>query len=759
MKLLPDSLRVFAINRALEFSGLLIAILSVFVFTSIISYSPFDPNINNLNNSEVRNLTGLIGANVSNVLLQMFGYFSLLICPVLISWSYKIFFRKKIRFFALNILLLPLMIIVLSIFSELIQLSSSNGFIASQIVTYLTNTNLIENNYIFYSLASFSFLLFLLFFYGSMGLSANEWSNIYLFLKIIFNFLIKPTNRLGFFKKYLTLNLPFRKTFNQTEVKNQKLEPKINFDEIKDQPVNDFISESNKDVLLEEQNEIFIDDINYKAPGIDILTRPDSNTEASTDHEELKVNAEKLKNVLIDFKIEGEIINVSPGPIVTMYELQPAPGIKASKIISLSDDIARNMSAMSARVAIIPGKNVIGIEIPNSLKNPVYLSELFKNEKFVTNEKNLILALGKDISGNAVFANLENMPHLLIAGTTGSGKSVGINVMITSILYKHSPDDCKFILIDPKMLELSVYEGVPHLITPVVTDPKKAITALKWVVREMESRYKKMSLLGVRNIENYNIRIADAIDKSERIIRSIQSGISPETGQPETRKIEIENKKMPFIVVVVDEMADLMMVAGKEIEHTIQRLSQMARAAGIHLIMATQRPSVDVITGTIKANFPSRISFQVSSKFDSRTILGEEGAERLLGKGDMLMMTAGGQTTRIHGPFISDYEIENIVKSLQKQGQPEYDDEITKEEEENNDNDNTLSDSDKDALFKDSIDIISREGKASTSLLQRKLQIGYNRAARIMDQLEEQGYISAANHVGKREINYDKFTN
>ncbi len=536
MKLLPDSLRIFAINRALEFSGLLIAILSIFVFASIISYSPFDPNVNNLNSSEVRNLTGLIGANVSNILLQMFGYFSLLICPVLISWSYKIFFTKKIRFFALNILLLPLMIIALSIFSELVQLSDSNGFIASQVATYLMNSNLIENNYIFYSLVSFSFVLFLLFFYGSMGLNTNEWSNIYIFLKTIFYFLIKPTNRLGFFKKYLTFNLPFRKSFGQTEANNQKLEPKINFDEIKNQPVNDFIGESSKDILLEKQDEIFIDDINYKAPGIDILTRPDSKTEASTDHEELRANAEKLKNVLIDFKIEGEIINVSPGPIVTMYELQPAPGIKASKIISLSDDIARNMSAMSARVAIIPGKNVIGIEIPNSLKNPVYLSELFKNEKFVTNEKNLILALGKDISGNAVFANLENMPHLLIAGTTGSGKSVGINVMITSILYKHSPDDCKFILIDPKMLELSVYEGVPHLITPVVTDPKKAITALKWVVREMESRYKKMSLLGVRNIENYNIRIAAAIDKSEKIIRSIQSGINPETGQPETKK-------------------------------------------------------------------------------------------------------------------------------------------------------------------------------------------------------------------------------
>ena len=414
------------------------------------------------------------------------------------------------------------------------------------------------------------------------------------------------------------------------------------------------------------------------------------------------------------------------------------------------------MSAMSARVAIIPGKNVIGIEIPNSIKNPVYLSELFKHEQFVNNEKNLILALGKDISGNAKFANLENMPHLLIAGTTGSGKSVGINVMITSILYKHSPEDCKFILIDPKMLELSVYEGVPHLITPVVTDPKKAIVALKWVVREMESRYKKMSLLGVRNIENYNLRIIEAINKSEKIVRSIPAGINPETGQPTTKNIEIENKKMPFIVVVVDEMADLMMVAGKEIEHAIQRLSQMARAAGIHLIMATQRPSVDVITGTIKANFPSRISFQVSSKFDSRTILGDEGAERLLGKGDMLMMTAGGITTRIHGPFISDQEIESIVKSLQKQGRPEYDEEILKEEDEVNDLD-IISENDKDSLFKDCLDIIKKEGKASTSLLQRKLQIGYNRAARIMDQLEEHGYISSANHVGKREINYDKF--
>ena len=415
------------------------------------------------------------------------------------------------------------------------------------------------------------------------------------------------------------------------------------------------------------------------------------------------------------------------------------------------------MSAMSARVAIIPGKNVVGIEIPNQKREDVFLSELFKKEKFVSDQKNLMLAIGKDINGLPVFANLEDMPHLLIAGTTGSGKSVGINVMIVSILFRLSPEDCKFILIDPKMLELSVYQGIPHLITPVVTNPKKAITALKWVVKEMENRYQKMSMLGVRNISNYNSRILEAQAKSEKIYRKVPVGINPETGEPKIEKVEVELKKMPFIVVVVDEMADLMMVAGKEIEHTIQRLSQMARAAGIHLIMATQRPSVDVITGTIKANFPTRISFQVSSKFDSRTILGSEGAEKLLGKGDMLLMTAGGKTTRIHGPFISDNEVEKIVQSLKKQGLPEFDDEILKEDD---DQDSiSLSDSETDELFQESINIIIKEGKASTSLLQRKLQIGYNRAARIMDQLEEKGLISQANHVGKREVFFDKINN
>ena len=758
MKLLPDSIKNFLINRFLEASGVTSIILSLFILLSLITYSSFDPNIYHLNNHEIVNFGGALGASISEVLLQAFGYSSFLICIILISWSYKLFFTKNLELFALNFLLLPFTVLLLSMIFKLINLPISSGFLAVQIFEVLNNTSFLTFEYINYLSIVFLFLIFFVSLYFTMGLNVSEWKSIFIFIWTILSkstlFVLKLINsRKQKFNKQTKTSI-----FTSTSKIDRELEPKIDFDNLKNQTVSSYNDESKVAKTIDLQDEIIFEDNSYKTPDINFLSKPEINKENIINQNELNTNAETLKNVLTDFKIDGEIIKVSPGPIVTMYELQPAPGIKASKIISLSDDIARNMSAMSARVAIIPGKNVIGIEIPNKIKNPVYLSELFKNGDFVNNDKNLILALGKDISGNAIFANLENMPHLLIAGTTGSGKSVGINVMITSILYKHSPEDCKFILIDPKMLELSVYEGVPHLITPVVTDPKKAIVALKWVVREMEARYKKMSLLGVRNIENYNHRIIEAINKSEKIIRSIPTGINPDTGQPQSKQIEIENKKMPFIVVVVDEMADLMMVAGKEIEHAIQRLSQMARAAGIHLIMATQRPSVDVITGTIKANFPSRISFQVSSKFDSRTILGDEGAERLLGKGDMLMMTAGGITKRIHGPFISDKEIENIVKSLQKQGRPEYDDDILKEES-LEDSNNLVSDTEQDELFQECIEIIKKEGKASTSLLQRKLQIGYNRAARIMDQLEDQDYISQANHVGKREINFDKFNN
>jgi len=752
MRLIPESYQNFITNRLFELFGISILFLSCFVFLSLLSFSTLDPSINNLTSYEVSNLGGQIGANISDLLIQLFGHSSFILTVVLLSWSYKLIFHKGLPLIALHTFLLPFFLTSVSVFINLSNLSSVNGFISNEIKNSLLSYGLLSTNlnYIILLISVFIFTITLLFF--SMGLTKKDWIFTFqlinhIFFKIIslFILLIKSLSRKS------------SKLDSSPIIQKQGfLEPKIDFENIKNEPVSNFGQTNINESVTPEQKEIDLEDDEYKSPSVDFLSRPDKNITPQLSQQELNANSEILKKVLTDFKIEGEIINISPGPIVTMYELQPAPGVKASKVISLSDDIARNMSAMSARVAIIPGRNVVGIEIPNDTKQPVYLSELFLHEKFVQNEKSLILALGKDINGKAIFANLEDMPHLLIAGTTGSGKSVGINVMITSILFKHSPEDCKFILIDPKMLELSVYEGVPHLITPVVTDPKKAITALKWVVREMESRYQKMSLLGVRNIENYNSRISEAGLKSETIKRSIPAGIDPETGQPITKEVEIDTKKMPFIVVVVDEMADLMMVAGKEIEHAIQRLSQMARAAGIHLIMATQRPSVDVITGTIKANFPSRISFQVSSKFDSRTILGDEGAERLLGKGDMLMMTAGGRTTRIHGPFISDDEIEKIVKSLQKQGLPEFDEEITKDDSDNELDAGILNDDDKDALFKQSIEIIRKEGKASTSLLQRKLQIGYNRAARIMDQLEEDDYISAANHVGKREINFDK---
>ena len=756
MRLFPEAIQIFILKRLAEFGGILSLIIGGFILISIVSHSSFDPTVNNLSSQDVTNLGGSLGANLSDILLQLFGYSSTIIALILASWSFKLIKDKKLSFFAINLFLIPFFLVSISTTFEITQLISVNGFLSREVIIFLQALEFVSEAILFYGILILSIILSIIFFYFCMGLNLNEWKYIFRFIANIFikTFIFLSTSLKTIILKKSSKAL--KADQSEKSVFEPKIEPKIDFENLRSTPVQEYNKSSNDDPFI-KQSEINLEDSNsYNFPSINLLTQPNSESTEQYTKEELEQNAIKLKDVLADFKIDGEIINVAPGPIVTMYELQPAPGIKASKIIALSDDIARNMSAMSARVAIIPGKNVVGIEIPNKYKDSVYLSELFSHTNFAASNKNLLLALGKDINGNAIFTNLEDMPHLLIAGTTGSGKSVGINVMIASILYRLSPEDCKFILIDPKMLELSVYEGIPHLITPVVTDPKQAINALKWVVKEMEGRYQKMSLLGVRNIENYNLRIKESIKKSEQIFRSIPAGINPDTGQPQTKKIEIELKKMPFIIVVVDEMADLMMVAGKEIEHAIQRLSQMARAAGIHLIMATQRPSVDVITGTIKANFPTRISFQVSSKFDSRTILGDEGAERLLGKGDMLMMNAGGRTTRIHGPFISDKEIEDIVSSLRQQGLPEFDEDVIREETNNESSLSSVNESDKDELFKDSLEIIAREGKASTSLLQRKLQIGYNRAARIMDQLEEQGYISAANHVGKREINYDK---
>jgi S-DNA-T family DNA segregation ATPase FtsK/SpoIIIE len=503
----------------------------------------------------------------------------------------------------------------------------------------------------------------------------------------------------------------------------------------------------------------------WEFPALSLLESPVEPAQGTQLNESaLQKNAELLQNVLMDYNIEGDIVSIHPGPVVTLYELEPAPGVKSQKVISLADDIARSMSAVSVRVAVVPGRNVIGIELPNKKRQIVYMQELLASKNYENTSCKLPLALGKDIGGQPILADLAKMPHLLVAGTTGSGKSVAVNTMILSLLYSLSPEQCRFIMIDPKMLELSVYDGIPHLLAPVVTEPGKAVVALKWTVQEMEERYRAMSKLGVRNIDGYNERVREASKKGEVVMQKVQTGFDPQTGQGIFEEQEMDLSELPYIVVIVDEFADLMLVAGKDVENAIQRLAQMARAAGIHLIMATQRPSVDVITGVIKANFPTRISFQVTSKIDSRTILGEGGAEQLLGMGDMLYMAPGGRITRVHGPFVSDGDVEKVVRDIKSKAEPSYIEDIT--EGGNFDGSEVMQamfgggggGSDVDELYDQAVALVAREGKASTSFVQRYLQIGYNRAARIIEEMERQGVISKANAVGKREVLINDFS-
>ncbi len=492
----------------------------------------------------------------------------------------------------------------------------------------------------------------------------------------------------------------------------------------------------------------------YDLPPLDLLQWPETSRKSALDlsEEALEKNASLLESVLADFGVYGKITKVSPGPVVTLYELEPSPGTRSSRVISLADDIARNMSAVSVRVAVVQGRNVIGIELPNKKREMVFLRDLLSSEAYTDHKGAIPLVLGKDIAGMPIITDMIRMPHLLIAGTTGAGKSVAINTMILSLLYRLPPEKCRFIMIDPKMLELSIYEGIPHLLAPVVTEPKKAIMALKWTVREMEERYRAMSKLGVRSIDGYNIRLREAAKNKESLTRTVQTGFDRETGKPIYEEQPLDLTPLPFIVVIVDEMADLMLVAGKEIEAAVQRLAQMARAAGIHIMMATQRPSVDVITGTIKANFPTRISFQVTSKIDSRTILGEQGAEQLLGQGDMLYRADGGRITRVHGPFVSDKEVEEVVSFLKAQGEPDYLDEVTEDESESEAGDTGSSNDSGDEMYDKAVDAVLRARKASISYVQRQLSIGYNRAATLIERMEEDGIISEAGHAGKREI-------
>jgi len=687
-------------NRLIEFFGALLIVFSIFVFLSVVSYSPGDPNfIYTPESIDIKNFCGFYGSVISDLLLQSVGFISFFIVLNLFYWGLKLIIDKQIENFLLRIFFTLIYVTFGTTFVNIFYYDSfwlidngNSGFIGRIIKeNFYSLIDINENKYLFFSLLSISFLFFVL----SLNIKIKEFTKIILLPYII----IKKISKLS-----------HRSEEDSNNVDNQNLNSDIKISTssvLKErQPILPFVN--NKEVKG-------ITD--FKLPTISFLEKnPDLTNRKNVDNAELSKSSEFLEKILLDFGVEGKIKRINCGPVVTLNEFEPASGIKVSKIVNLADDIARNTSSVSTRVATIPGKNTIGIEIPNSKRENVFLREIIAADGFAKREIKLPVALGKSISGIPIVGDLSVMPHLLIAGTTGSGKSVCINTIILSLLYKYPPEKCNLILIDPKMLELSAYEGIPHLLCPVITESKKATAALGWAVKEMESRYKLMTRVGVKNIDGYNAK---------------------------------NKKHMPFIVVVVDEMSDLMLIAGKEIENYIQRLSQMARAAGIHIIMATQRPSVDVITGTIKANFPTRISFQVSSKIDSRTILGEQGAEQLLGKGDMLFMSSANRIMRIHGPYVSENEIEKVNSFLRSQGEPDYIEEITIVKEKDSD---TSSSSEKDELYFKALEIIKIERKASTSLLQRKLQIGYNRAARIMETMENEGIVGRANHVGKREI-------
>ena len=696
----------FIRKRLIESLGVLSVLLSIFLLFSIASYSPSDPNfIYTPENSQIKNLGGFYGSVISDFLLQSFGLISFLLVFNFLTWGINLISKKSVPNFTTKIFYILFYLIfgttVLNIFYNdsfwLID-NGNGGFVGRSIkenIFYFTP--LIENHYVIYALS----LLTVIFFILSLSTKVNELKN---FLLLPFKILKRIIKLIRKDKKNSESILS--SSNNDSDLKNFE-ETKIK----QKQPILPFVS-SNKEKSEKKENI-------FKLPILNFLERnPDIKNKKNLKDVDLNKNSEFIEKILLDFGVEGKIKSISSGPVVTLNEFEPASGIKVSKIVNLADDIARNTSSISTRVATIPGKNTIGIEIPNSKREKVFLHEIISDERFNKKEIKLPIALGKSISGVPIIGDLFVMPHLLIAGTTGSGKSVCINTIILSLLYKYTPEKCNLILIDPKMLELSAYEGIPHLLCPVITEAKKATAALGWAVKEMESRYKLMTSVGVKNIDGYNLK---------------------------------HKKHMPYIVVIVDEMSDLMLIAGKEIENYIQRLSQMARAAGIHIIMATQRPSVDVITGTIKANFPTRISFQVSGKIDSRTILGEQGAEQLLGKGDMLFMSSANRIVRIHGPYVSEPEIEKVNSFLRSQGEPNYIDEITAI----NDNEKDTSEDTnggKDELYQQAVDIIKAERKASTSFLQRKLQIGYNRAARIMETMEKEGIVGRANHVGKREI-------
>lgn len=733
-------------ERIIKFTGFALVFLGLFNAISFIYYNPDDPSFNVATDIKAHNLLGKAGAYFADPLLQIFGLGAFMFAFLFMAWGYKLLTRQRLYFWWRFIASL-LAISVLSALCTVIVIPENLPFKFEQ-------AGGIFGDFLYKTFAAYLndsgfYVVFipltLLFSYFALGLKKDDFvligKSIY---RIVYYGVIYVW--LGFL--YLKRAIG---SYIREEAHIQEEKPVI----VNPLKAKREASESNKkEIKQRKARQASLDLLEpniFKLPSVELLlSQPTKFNKTKLSESALAQNAKLLERVLDDFGINGKIIGIHPGPVVTLYELEPSPGTKSSRVIGLSDDIARSMSAVSARIAVIPGRNAIGIELPNSTRETVHLRELLEADEYQNSDLKLSLALGKDISGAPIFADLSKMPHLLVAGTTGSGKSVAINTMILSLLYKYPPDECKFIMIDPKMLELSVYDNIPHLLAPVVTEPAKAIVALKWTVKEMENRYRLMSNLGVRNIASYNKQIEEAKADGKELKRTVQTGFDPETGKPIIEQVPLDMSPLPFIVVIVDEMADLMIVAGKDIEASIQRLAQMARAAGIHIIMATQRPSVDVITGVIKANFPTRISFQVTSRIDSRTILGEQGAEQLLGMGDMLYMAGGGRITRVHGPFISDQEVEKVVSYLKTQGTPTYVEDVTKDDDVENSMESL--DGESSDLYSQAVTIVRRDGKASTSYIQRVLKIGYNRAADIMDRMEREGVVSPANHVGKREV-------
>ena len=763
--ILPRGTGPFFRRRLTEAGGLTLVATGLALFAALVSYAPSDPSINTAGGGGVQNWLGAPGAIVADVLLQGLGLAAALPAVVLAAWGLRLFharppgaliWRLGSLLAAMSLLAAGLSVLPRPEFWPFVSpLGGAGGTVARDFLHGAVG--MVGQGLADWTLALLCAVLSAALMVFALGLAGTDWAAAVGAVGRGARALVGVARRWAIDLRGTPKVRERREPWLIGDRETSGEPPKVR-DPVPSRPGR--VAESApgprpaRKPAAERQGRLDLEEQRgFRPPPAELLDSPAANpTHTQTDRDSLEQNARLLESVLQDFGVRGDIVKVRPGPVVTLYELEPAPGTKSARVIALADDIARSMSALSVRIALIPGRNVIGLELPNAGRDTVHLRELLDSNAFERAAGKLTLALGKDIGGTPVLADLARMPHLLIAGTTGSGKSVGMNAMILTLLYKFAPETCRLIMIDPKMLELSVYEGIPHLLCPVVTEPAKAILALKWAVREMEDRYRAMSQLGVRNIAGYNARIEAALKKGEILTRQVQTGFDSETGRPVIEEQPLHMEPLPFIVVVVDEMADLMLVAGKDIEGAVQRLAQMARAAGIHLIMATQRPSVDVITGTIKANFPTRISFQVTSKIDSRTILGESGAEQLLGQGDMLYMAGGGRITRVHGPFVSDEEVERVVAHLKSTGEPEYLDAVTEETDDADPLTVVPSGDSGDTLFDEAVELVAREGKVSTSFIQRYLQIGYNRAARIVERMEAEGMISKADRVGRREV-------